>query len=73
MTDGAAPVSKTDQRRVLLAVALSQVLALSLWFSASAVAPQLREAWSLSTGEEAGLTLMVLVGVAPHSAQPPHT
>lgn len=50
------------QRRALAVVAAGQLFALSLWFSASAVAPQLRDLWSLATGEEAGLTLAVQVG-----------
>ena len=50
------------QGRALAWIAASQLLALSLWFSASAVAPQLRDIWQLTTGEEAGLTLAVQVG-----------
>ncbi len=48
--------------RALALIALGQLFALSLWFSASAVSPQLREIWGLSTGQEAGLTLSVQVG-----------
>lgn len=43
-------------------IALGQLLALSLWFSASAVGPQLREIWQLSTGQVAGLTIAVQIG-----------
>ncbi len=50
------------QRRALLVIAASQLLALTLWFSASAVAPQLEDLWGLSSGETAGLTLAVQVG-----------
>ena len=50
------------QTGVLARIALAQLLALSLWFSASAVAPQLRELWRLTPGEEAGLTLAVQIG-----------
>jgi MFS family permease len=46
----------------LATIAVGQLFALSLWFSASAVAPQLRDLWSLSTGQEAGLTLAVQLG-----------
>lgn len=49
-------------RLALSLIALSQLFALSLWFSATAVAPQLREVWDLSTGQEAGLTLAVQIG-----------
>ena len=52
----------TDQRRALVLIAGSQLLALTLWFSASAVAPQLEELWDLSSGQTAGLTLAVQVG-----------
>jgi MFS family permease len=50
------------QRRALAAIAGSQLLVLTLWFSASAVAPQLEAAWELSSGETAGLTLAVQIG-----------
>ena len=50
------------QRRALATIAVGQLFALSLWFSATAVAPQLRELWDLSTGQEAGLTLAVQLG-----------
>lgn len=55
--------SETGRSRLALSlIALSQLFALSLWFSATAVAPQLREVWDLSTGQEAGLTLAVQIG-----------
>lgn len=54
--------SPTGARRALLLTALGQLLALSLWFSASAVAPQLGVEWGLDTGGEAWLTLAVQVG-----------
>lgn len=50
------------QRRALAAIAGAQLLALTLWFSASAVAPQLEELWNLSSGQTAGLTLAVQLG-----------
>jgi MFS family permease len=51
-----------SQRRALLGIAGSQLFALSLWFSASAVAPQLESAWDLSVREVTGLTLAVQLG-----------
>ena len=45
---------------VVLAVAL--VLAMSTWFSASAVVPQLREEWGLGDGGAAWLTIAVQLG-----------
>jgi MFS family permease len=46
----------------LFVIAGSQLLVLTLWFSASAVAPQLEIEWGLTTGETAGLTIAVQVG-----------
>ena len=60
MTSVAADTKRS--RSALALIALSQLFALSLWFSASAVAPQLREVWNLTTGQEAGLTLAVQIG-----------
>lgn len=57
-----SPDAARRQTAALTLIAVSQLFALSLWFSASAVAPQLREVWSLSTGQEAGLTLTVQIG-----------
>ncbi len=56
------PAVTSSQRRALATIAVGQLFALSLWFSASAVAPQLRDLWNLSTGQEAGLTLAVQLG-----------
>ena len=47
---------------VLLVLALALVLAMSTWFSASAVVPQLREEWGLSDGAAAWLTIAVQLG-----------
>ena len=60
MTSAAADTR--GSRSALALIALSQLFALSLWFSASAVAPQLTDLWNLSTGQEAGLTLTVQIG-----------
>ena len=46
----------------MILVATSQLLALTLWFSASAVGPQLEEVWGLTMGQTAGLTLAVQIG-----------
>jgi MFS family permease len=50
------------QRRALWYIAGGQLLALTLWFSASAVGPQLQDAWSISSGQAAWLTLTVQIG-----------
>lgn len=52
----------SHQRRALLGIAISQLLALTLWFSASAVTPQLQSLWGLATSEVAWLTLAVQLG-----------
>ena len=51
-----------DARRALAAIALAQLLAITLWFSATAVAPNLRRVWDLTAGETAWLTLAVQLG-----------
>ncbi len=48
--------------RALLLLAIAMVLAMSTWFSASAVLPQLRALWSLSSGASAWLTIAVQLG-----------
>jgi MFS family permease len=50
------------QRRVLLLLAGTQLLAMAPWFSASAVAPALTRIWSLSPGATAWLTISVQLG-----------
>lgn len=60
--DSVSTVSPIEQKRALAAIAASQLLVLTLWFSASAVAPQLEEQWGLTSGEATGLTLAVQIG-----------
>ena len=50
------------QRRALFVIAGSQLLALTLWFSATAVGPRLEKVWGLSSGQTTGLTLAVQIG-----------
>lgn len=50
------------QRRALVVISVSQLLALSLWFSATAVADQLVLEWGLNPSGRAGLTLAVQIG-----------
>ena len=54
-----APDGRT---RILLVLALALVLSMSIWFSASAVIPQLRLEWGLSDGAAAWLTIAVQLG-----------
>ncbi len=53
---------QAEPLRVLGIIAVAQVLALTLWFSATAVAPTLQESWSLSAGDVGALTLAVQLG-----------
>jgi MFS family permease len=50
------------QRRALGLIAIAQLFALSLWFSASAVAESLKTAWDLTDAQVPLLTLAVQVG-----------
>ena len=50
------------QTRALLFIASAQLLAMSLWFSASSVAQALREAWDLTSAQVPMLTLTVQIG-----------
>ncbi len=54
--------SVAARRRALAVIAVGQLFALSLWFSATAVAPQLQASWNLTVGQVAGLTLAVQIG-----------
>ncbi len=60
-------ISNTDvfigrKYRVLVVLALAELLAMTLWFSASAVGPELAAAWGLSDGQTAWLTNAVQLG-----------
>jgi MFS family permease len=48
--------------RALALMAITLVLSMSTWFSASAVIPQLQEHWNLSAGQAAWLTIAVQIG-----------
>jgi MFS family permease len=48
--------------RVLALLGFAELLGMSLWFSASAVTPQLRTLWGLSTSEAGWLTTIVQLG-----------
>jgi MFS family permease len=55
--------SQERRRRAALGqLSLALILAMSTWFSASAVVPQLREEWTLSSGAAAWLTIAVQLG-----------
>lgn len=48
--------------RALLLLALAELLAMGVWFSASAVVPALTSAWALDDGGRAWLTMSVQIG-----------
>src|ERR671919_2701349 len=48
--------------RALAYLSLAELLALSLWFTASAVLPALSREWHLGDGGRAGLTIAVQLG-----------
>ena len=48
--------------RTLILVSLTLLLSMSTWFSASAVLPQIREAWNLSSAASTWLTIAVQLG-----------
>jgi MFS family permease len=50
------------RRTALVVVSVAELLGISLWFSATAVAPELAEAWGLAPGETALLTTAVQIG-----------
>ena len=64
MTQTAAPTREGDRARLVQQglVALVQVLALTVWFSASAVVPTLRQDWGISADAAVWLTASVQVG-----------
>jgi len=48
--------------RTVSLLALAELLAMSVWFSASAVVPQLTAEWNLSGAQQSWLTMSVQVG-----------
>jgi MFS family permease len=54
--------------RVLSLLALAELLGMSLWFSGSAVAPQLQERWALSGSQVGWLTTAVQLGFVAGTA-----
>lgn len=53
---------QSEPLSVLLKIALAQLLALTLWFSATAVAPTLQVEWTLSVSAVGALTMAVQLG-----------
>jgi len=51
-----------QKRPTLYLLAIAELLGMAVWFSASAVAPQLAKLWQLGDGGRAGLTICVQLG-----------
>ena len=51
-----------QKRRAILLLAVAELLAMALWFSGSAVIPQLTEAWHLTGSQRAWMTMSVQIG-----------
>lgn len=54
--------------RVLALLATAELLGMSLWFAASAIAPQLQQLWHLSSSETGWLTAIVQLGFVAGTA-----
>lgn len=54
--------TKTNKWRVILLLALAELLAMVVWFSASAIVPQLTVLWGLDANGQAWLTMSVQIG-----------
>ena len=59
---GAYDAAMPAKWKNLLLLSLAELLAMSLWFSASAVVPQLTAEWSLTGGQQAWLSMSVQLG-----------
>ncbi|GAB4324035.1 MAG: MFS transporter [Dehalococcoidia bacterium] len=57
-----APPRAEGRFAALTVMSIAMVLAMATWFSASAVIPQLRDEWSLSTNQGSWLTIAVQLG-----------
>jgi len=57
-----SPDTYSTRWRVLALLGFAELLGMSLWFSASAVTPQLRSIWGLTLAEAAWLTTIVQLG-----------
>ncbi len=55
-------LSQPDKLRAVLLLSLVELLAMSVWFSATAVVPALASAWSLDDSGRAWLTMSVQIG-----------
>ena len=57
-----APGALRRKPRILALLAIATLLAMALWFSGSAVVPQLTAEWNLTGGEQSWMTMSVQIG-----------
>ena len=57
-----------DRWKMLALIALAELLGMSVWFAANAVAPQLAERWGLTQGEAGWLSTVVQLGFVAGTA-----
>jgi MFS family permease len=62
------PSQPPGRWRILLLLSLAELLGMSLWFTASAVAPQLQALWGLSAQQAGWLTTVVQLGFVAGTA-----
>jgi MFS family permease len=55
-------IENMSKWKTLLLLAITLILSMSTWFSASAILPQLSDRWNLSSGSGAWLTIAVQLG-----------
>ena len=60
--DSPGAVHAARKWRHLGLLSIAELLAMGLWFSASAVVPQLTVEWGLSAGEQSWVTMSVQIG-----------
>ncbi len=56
------PPTSPDKWLIISLLAAAELLAMSLWFSATAVVPALMDHWQVSSGQAAWLTMSVQLG-----------
>src|SRR2546428_7346523 len=63
-----APLARSTPGRILFLLSLAELMGMSPWFAASAVAPQFAARWGLSAAQSAGLTSSVQLGFVAGTA-----
>ena len=61
-SEQAVMVDRARKWRNVALLSLAELLAMTLWFSASAVVPQLTKVWNLSGSEQSWVTMSVQLG-----------